>query len=314
MELANENSNTQLPLVLVDDTGNAVNIEIRPDGYINATKLCQAMGKEWKNYYNNAKTKEFLAELSKVEKISVEIRPVGPTGQIASRTGTGALVHIGISRTQNTWIQPDVAINLAQWASPRFGVAVSRLVRRYQTGQVSTEESIAASRVLAGHISLVDSAEVEKHRIDAHAKLELEKYKYRIDAEITAKLETDKHNLSCDMGNTQYFRKLDHEKEMAEMAARHRMESLERERQLLLEFGYPMRTLPVKQWLVEFLTQSPGSSISLNDAMKHFNQMSGRALLKKEFRMELSNAGVTVLPITQRMRIVDGIRGWKFKD
>lgn len=75
-----------------------------------------------------------------------------------------------------------------------------------------------------------------------------------------------------------------------------------------------MRALPVSQWLSEFLKQSPGSSINLVEAMQHYNQMSGHVLLKKAFRMELSNAGVVVSPITHRMNIVDGIRGWKFKE
>ena len=53
-------------------------------------------------------------------------------------------------------MHPDVAIHLAQWASPRFGVAVSKLVRRYQTGKVTTGESIAASRQLADQVKFVD--------------------------------------------------------------------------------------------------------------------------------------------------------------
>lgn len=157
MELVNQNNSSTLPLVLTDETGNAINIEIRPDGYVNATKLCQAIGKEWKNYYKSSGTGCFLEELSKYEKIPVAFRPVPfGAGQISPRTGTGALVHIGISRTQNTWVHPDVAIHLAQWASPRFGVAVSRLVRRYQMGQVTTQESINASVDLAQTLSTVD--------------------------------------------------------------------------------------------------------------------------------------------------------------
>jgi hypothetical protein len=49
-----------------------------------------------------------------------------------------------------------VAIHLAQWASPRFGVAVSKLVRRFQTGQVTSEESIQASHQLAEQIEFVE--------------------------------------------------------------------------------------------------------------------------------------------------------------
>lgn len=154
MELANQtSSHTPLPLVLTDDTGNAIDIEIRHDGYVNATKLCQAMGKLWKHYNSNAKTKEFLTELSKVEKIPVTDLLVGkPTTSFPSR----CLVELGRNQHQNTWVHPDVAISLAQWASARFGVAVSRLVRRYQTGQVTTQESINASAELAQTVSFVD--------------------------------------------------------------------------------------------------------------------------------------------------------------
>ena len=72
MELVNQNNYSSVPLVLTDETGNAIDIEIRPDGYVNATKLCQAMGKEWKHYYQPAKTKEYLQALSNYEKIPVE--------------------------------------------------------------------------------------------------------------------------------------------------------------------------------------------------------------------------------------------------
>ena len=155
MELANQHNS--LPLELVDGNGQTVIIDIRhPDGYVNATKLCQAMGKEWKNYYAVAKNKEYLTELSKVENIPVEMRPaVIAAGQDSPRSlaagilastnsagisreeGTGperCLVESGKNRFQHTWVHPDVAISLAQWADQRFGVAVSRLVRRYQTG------------------------------------------------------------------------------------------------------------------------------------------------------------------------------------
>ena len=56
-------------------------------------------------------------------------------------------------------IHPDVAIHLACWASPRYGIAVTRLVRRFQTGQVTTAESVAASHELAQQVDVVDSDE-----------------------------------------------------------------------------------------------------------------------------------------------------------
>ena len=165
MELVNQNnSSSTLPLVLVDETGNTINIEIRPDGYVNATKLCQAAGREWRVYFGATGTKNFLAVLSEYENIpivKVGIQKQIPTNSTGNLGGIvpapeRCLVESGKNRFQHTWVHPDVAIHLAQWASPRFGVAVSRLVRRYQTGQVTTQESINASVDLAQTVSIVD--------------------------------------------------------------------------------------------------------------------------------------------------------------
>jgi len=169
MELAPQNpASALLPLVLTDSTGKVILIEIRqPDGYVNATKLCQEGGKLWQNYYQNAKTKEFLAALSEEERISIAPGKPTPTNSTGNQRGNVPapekyLVESGKNRFQHTWVHPDVAIHLAQWASARFGVAVSRLVRRYQTGQVTTQESINASAQLAENAIIVEDDPVEE--------------------------------------------------------------------------------------------------------------------------------------------------------
>jgi hypothetical protein len=47
------------------------------DGYINATQLCKAGGKDFKQWHRNDKTKEFLEKLSTKEKISVYMEEKG---------------------------------------------------------------------------------------------------------------------------------------------------------------------------------------------------------------------------------------------
>ena len=71
------------------------------DGYINATALCKASGRELKAYLRTNQTKEFLAELSR----SVNIF----TDQLVQ------IINTGSNETRGTWVHPDVAINLAQW-------------------------------------------------------------------------------------------------------------------------------------------------------------------------------------------------------
>ncbi|MGD0075749.1 MAG: KilA-N domain-containing protein [Candidatus Binataceae bacterium] len=81
------------------------------DGYINATAMCQAAGRQFNHYGSNATTKAFLAELSAETGI--------PVSEIVQSIKGGAPQH------QGTWVHPQVAIHLGQWLSPRFAVQVS---------------------------------------------------------------------------------------------------------------------------------------------------------------------------------------------
>lgn len=50
-----------------DDKGRKLCVEMRPDGYFNATKMCKTSGKAWAHYKENQKTTDFLLKLSKSE-------------------------------------------------------------------------------------------------------------------------------------------------------------------------------------------------------------------------------------------------------
>lgn len=49
---------------VTDKKGNRLVVEMRPDGYFNATKMCQSTKKLWGNYFQNNRTHEFLEELA----------------------------------------------------------------------------------------------------------------------------------------------------------------------------------------------------------------------------------------------------------
>ena len=94
-------------------TLNGILIERRdPDGYINATAMCQAGGKLVADYFRLEATKEFVDEL--VSDMGIPISEL-----IQSVKG-------GKTDAQGTWIHEDIAMNLAQWISPKFSVKVSR--------------------------------------------------------------------------------------------------------------------------------------------------------------------------------------------
>ncbi|WP_353571499.1 KilA-N domain-containing protein [Candidatus Albibeggiatoa sp. nov. BB20] len=106
-------------------------IRQRSDGYIDATAMCKATGKQWKHYNENTSTKAFILALSSEVGI--------PTSElIQSLSG-------GNPQKQGTWVHPRVAIHLAQWCSPEFAVKVTSWVFDLMTkGEVCLKPSVDA--------------------------------------------------------------------------------------------------------------------------------------------------------------------------
>jgi len=109
----------ELPYIPHRIDGEIVTLRQR-DGYINASAMCKAAGREFKHYNENRQTRAFLTELSAEVGI--------PTAElIQSLSG-------GTPTLQGTWVHPQVAINLAQWLSPKFAVRVSKWVYDWLSG------------------------------------------------------------------------------------------------------------------------------------------------------------------------------------
>lgn len=92
------------------------------DGYVNATAMCKAAGKLMADYIRLTSTQGFLQELSSDMGI-----PISSLVQVIK----GGQPHF-----QGTWVHPQVAINLAQWLSPKFAVLVSKWVFEWLSGNI----------------------------------------------------------------------------------------------------------------------------------------------------------------------------------
>jgi hypothetical protein len=116
---------------------NGMVIESRPsDGFVNATALCKAGGKEFRYWYRLQETKDLISALESDVQIC-----------------TSQLVDIkkGNSRQfkQGSWIHPDLAVQLAQWISPLFALRVSRWVREIAlTGTVDVTQEKTHEQLL----------------------------------------------------------------------------------------------------------------------------------------------------------------------
>ena len=80
------------------------------DNYINATQLCQAGDKNFNDWYFLNSTKEIIDELIQDTNISVlQINEIN----------------------KDTWIHPDLAIQLAYWISSKCALVVSKWIRTH---------------------------------------------------------------------------------------------------------------------------------------------------------------------------------------
>lgn len=112
----------QQHLDLIPHTARGTVVYQRPaDGYINATAMCQASGKQFKHYNENRTTRDFLDALSSEVGI--------PTSTLVQS------ISGGDHRLQGTWVHPQIAIHLAQWCSAEFAVKVSQWVYDWMSGK-----------------------------------------------------------------------------------------------------------------------------------------------------------------------------------
>lgn len=151
-EVVKYEKNGQALLPLVEHQVDAICITQRAyDGYINATALCKASGKNLADYARLGSTKEYLSELSSVMGIPI--------------TELIQVVQGGNPQLQGTWVHPQVAINLGQWASPKFAVLVSQWVFEWMGGKLKSfyhipyhirRYLINRTKIPATHFSMLD--------------------------------------------------------------------------------------------------------------------------------------------------------------
>jgi hypothetical protein len=75
------------------------------DGYVNATAVCRANGKQWSKYRESERCQTYLDALAETSEIRM-------FDLIESRQGQGG----------GTWVHPQVAVDLARWISAPFAV------------------------------------------------------------------------------------------------------------------------------------------------------------------------------------------------
>jgi hypothetical protein len=116
----------------------------KEDNFINATQLCKAGGKLFKNWYQLDATKELIASLEQTLKNEAQYFEQNDkyllveVGCDHSRPLLIEIIKIGPNDERGSWVHPDLAVPLAQWISPMFAIQISRWIRELMlTGTVS---------------------------------------------------------------------------------------------------------------------------------------------------------------------------------
>ena len=101
--------------LITHEVNNSVIPQRAGDGYINATALCKAAGKQWNEYRSNKATERYLAVVEAKTGI-----PVLELIQVVTSAGV-----------KSTWVHPKIAPHLGQWLSPEFAYQVSEWIEEW---------------------------------------------------------------------------------------------------------------------------------------------------------------------------------------
>lgn len=141
----------QYSLALIQhEVNNSVINQRESDGYINATAMCKVSNKQFKDYAANKSTQEFFQALAEDLQLEIQLgdKSLVNKNQALIETFPGAPSTGG-----GTWVHPQVALNLAQWLSPKFAVQVSKWVYDWMQGKGTQNTSAQLPHHLSRYIA-----------------------------------------------------------------------------------------------------------------------------------------------------------------
>jgi hypothetical protein len=100
------------------------NLIRKEDGYINATQICKAGGKEFKHWNSLESTKKIINILSK--ELNIKILDIKKGGND--------------KKNQGSWVHPLLATYLAQWISLEFSVKVSKWIEEWKNIKTKNQD------------------------------------------------------------------------------------------------------------------------------------------------------------------------------
>ncbi|MGL5925531.1 KilA-N domain-containing protein [Chroococcidiopsis sp.] len=126
-----------------------------PQGFVNATAMCKANGREWFTFARSDRFTNFLKVFTTSPQYCGEVPLI--------------LITDGLNENRGTWVHRRIAINLAQWISPEFDFWVSgKIEELLATGQTTITDEDVQSEVIP--IELPVTEELAAMRLLLEAK------------------------------------------------------------------------------------------------------------------------------------------------
>jgi hypothetical protein len=117
--------------------GKVHNLLIRKDGFVNATILCKAMGKEFYDYQKTKQNQKYINEL-----YNSEMKPT-PIGSENKNENLIIIKKGGDVKLQGTWVHRLIAIDVCRLGCPRFAVQISKWIDELMTtGKVELKRPV----------------------------------------------------------------------------------------------------------------------------------------------------------------------------
>jgi hypothetical protein len=111
---------------------------MKDNGYINATKMCQSGGKDYKNWAQNKNSQNLIQIIESDISSGKGVLAVEDTSAGIPAEASLTCIFIQTSNTtpiqqkiSGTYVHPDLIPHIACWISPDFALKVSRIINSY---------------------------------------------------------------------------------------------------------------------------------------------------------------------------------------
>ena len=125
----------------------------RQDGYVDVSLLCEDQEKKWSDYRDELATQELIKELRWV-------------------SGTQAALTQKDESSNQLWVHPQIAMDLARWISPRVGTIVADLCLRFRSGVFLSEHTEKEHKAGKGESASESASEHAATEAETRAKVE----------------------------------------------------------------------------------------------------------------------------------------------